>query len=513
MPVINIREVDNSQAGTIALDDYSVFIPGNATNPNVELNKVYSFTTLADFLETIGLQPVTYTGTDTPFMNEDGKIQDIGYLSARLLLSKGMHVLYKVPCKFVVGTVDRTGATEESITRQGTADDIILTGTTYSVVTETKVVTGTELVDETVANGYVAYVTDTVYSGYTFYDDNGEHPLTTMSSADLGTFKTTGSVEVGGVTYTNFTLTGTVYTGCSSTDTTLTKITDYTEMKEALNQSAFYDELKDRGLYSQYFVTTGGYFAVDTTTTIPNAVATIQSLATTRGDCVALVDHIWNASRNQLLPIATRVSNDYSAMYTPWCKYDIDSFNITVPASVAYLEAFAIGTANNPLWYAMAGPQRGVISGTPIRTYGEDFANTLQPDTGVSINPITLVTPYGIRIWGNRTLKTNSGLKRSSFMNIRMLCCQLKKQLYISAKGQMFEQNSDRLWVNFKSQIDKLLLDMVTGEGIEGYKIYKLPSNDVATVKAYIRIVPIAGAEKFDILLELSDTLAEVTLV
>ena len=200
-------------------------------------------------------------------------------------------------------------------------------------------------------------------------------------------------------------------------------------------------------------------------------------------------------------------------MYTPWCKYDIDSFNITVPASVAYLEAFALGTANNPLWYAMAGSQRGVISGTPIRTYGEDFANTLQPDTGVSVNPITLVTPYGIRIWGNRTLKTNSGLKRSSFMNIRMLCCQLKKQLYISAKGQMFEQNSDRLWFNFKSQIDKLLLDMVTGEGIEGYKIYKLPSTDVATVKAYIRIVPIAGAEKFDILLELSDTLAEVTLV
>lgn len=523
MPAINIREVDNTQAGAVALDDYSVFIPGNATieritaadNP-IELNKVYSFTTLADFLATVGTYPVTYNEVDTPYLNKDNKTQDPGYLMARLLLSRGMHVLYKVPCDFAIVNVDTTGVTPTSVTVAGTQDDIVLEDTTYvlNVPQDVKAVTSTELIDETNAT-YVAYLNYTHYTRYKFYNDDETQNLTSLSSADLGTFKTNGTVTINSVEYTHFVFEGVVYNGASSTDVTMTQITTYTGMRQALNQTEFYSELQDKGLYNPYFLTTGGYFTVDTVakqSVIPSAITTIQTLATSRGDCVALVDHVWTANKNELLAIATRVANEYSAMYSPWCKYAIDSYEAILPSSVAYLEAFAIGTINNPMWYAIAGAQRSSISGTPIRNYGELFANTLEPETGVSINPITIIAPYGILIWGNRTLKNNTGIKASSLLNVRMLCSQLKKQLYISAKGQMFEQNSDRLWINFKSQIDTVLTNMVSGNGIKAYKINKLQSTKMTQVRAHVRIVPIGAAEEFDILVELSDNVTDVTV-
>lgn len=181
-----------------------------------------------------------------------------------------------------------------------------------------------------------------------------------------------------------------------------------------------------------------------------------------------------------------------------------------MPASLAYLEAFINGVKDNPTWYATAGRLRGTITGTPIRDYGEKFAQSLMNDTGVSVNPITNVYPYGILIWGNRTLNNNSGLVASSFLNIRQLCVDIFKSLYINAKGYMFEQNSDRLWFNFKSNIAKLLDNMKTGEGISGYRIIKLEP-ERAKIKALIRIVPIEAVEKFDLTLELTDSLATMT--
>ena len=525
MPVINIREIDNSQAGAVALDDYSVFIPGNASSVRInaekdplELNKVYKFTTLTDFLDTVGTQAVVYSdGNETPYLDKDGNTQDVGYLTARLLLSRGMKVLYKVPCNITVGQVDTTGVTPVAIEKDGTAQDIVLVDTTYTLPLpeDVKVVLDTEVVNE-LTGDQIAYVNYTHYTGYTFYDTTEQHSLTTMSSEDLGTFKTNGSVEIESVTYDHFVFNGGYYANSTSSEVTLSQITTYAGMKEALSKDTFYEELKDQGLHSPYFLTTGGYFSVDLEAkqdTIPSAISTIQTIAKTRGDCVALVDHVWNANKRDLLTIAARVSDGYSIMYTPWCKYEISTYQIILPPSVAYLEAFGQGTINNPMWYAMAGATRGEISGTPIKNYGEEFANTLQPEVGVSINPITQINPYGIRIWGNRTLKTNSGLVASSFLNIRMLCCQLKKQLYISAKGQMFEQNSDRLWVNFKSQIDTILVAMVSGNGIKGYKINKLPSTKKGQIKAHVKIVPIEGLENVDILLELADNLVSVEVV
>lgn len=398
MAKITIREVDNTLPGLVDFDNVVVFIPGNTSNSEFkDFDTPLLFTSLDDFTKKIGKTPVEYTNvtnyttTYAPYLSSDKtKLYDAGYMMARLVLSKGMQVLYQVPSKNNVA------------------------------------------------------------------------------------------------------------------------ITTFADMLDALGKDTFYAPLTDKGLYNPTFLTVGGYFSVDKTNpqeTLPTAITQIKTIAEKRGDCLALFDHVWNVTITDILTIAGRVATKYGAMFSPWCAYNINGTDITLPASVAYLEAVASGIVNNPIWYAMAGLQRGLVSGTPIVTYGEEFANTLTTKTGASVNPIAYVNGV-VTIWGNRTLYNNEGsLVASSFLNIRNLCSRLAKQLYVSAKSILFEQNTDRLWFNFKAQLVAILDNMKTGQGISGYKVIKLQATERGQLRALIRIVPIDALEEVDLTIELSDTL------
>ena len=398
MAKITIREVDNTLPGLVDFDNVVVFIPGNTSNSAFkDFDKPLLFTSLDDFTKKIGKTPVEYTEvtgyttTYAPYLSSDKtKLYDAGYMMARLVLSKGMQVLYQVPSK---------------------------------------------------ANA---------------------------------------------------------------------AITNFADMLDALGKDTFYAPLLDKGLYNPTFLTVGGYFSVDKTTpqeTLPTAITQIKTIAEKRGDCLALFDHVWNVTSTDILTIAGRVATKYGAMFSPWCAYNINGTDITLPASVAYLEAVARGIVNNPVWYAMAGLQRGLVSGTPIVTYGEEFANTLTTKTGASVNPIAYVNGV-VTIWGNRTLYNNEGsLVASSFLNIRNLCSRLAKQLYVSAKSILFEQNTDRLWFNFNAQLVAILDNMKTGQGISGYEVIKLRATERGQLRALIRIVPIDALEEVDLTIELSDSL------
>lgn len=70
-----------------------------------------------------------------------------------------------------------------------------------------------------------------------------------------------------------------------------------------------------------------------------------------------------------------------------------------------------------------------------------------------------------------------------------------------------FEQNTDVLWSNLKAQIVPLLDRMQTGNGIEGYKMIRVPTQKKATVIGRIRIIPIEAVEDFILTIELTDSL------
>lgn len=193
--------------------------------------------------------------------------------------------------------------------------------------------------------------------------------------------------------------------------------------------------------------------------------------------------------------------------------------NEEIDAGKAYILAYLNSIKKNPKWLAIAGSKRGLIPGDKDKiTVGfmsESDIDGMQPDGKTegkaAINPIVDMNPWGVRIWGNRTAyvsqANDKGLTASSFANIRILLCDLKKQLYKAARKYQFEQNSDVLWVNFQAEVNSLLEEMVHSYGIAGYRWFREETKDRAKIAARLQIIPVEAVEDFDLTIELTDSL------
>lgn len=307
--------------------------------------------------------------------------------------------------------------------------------------------------------------------------------------------------------------------------------------------------LEDKNLYNIRFLTTGE-FACPT--------VAMMACASNRGDCVALIDHeekltqvvegstdtavskvrgffedlVEDLSVSELVLRNKDNAASFSAGFTPWFKSGLmkasTGLNETFPASFGYLCAFARSIQNNnPLWKSIAGSFRGIITelsdvcykytnsecevlGARGAQYEVELDDTAD-NVGIAINPIALENPFGYLIWGNRTLRENNGnLKASSILNDRMLVTELSKVLYRAGKKYTFEQNTDVLWVNYKSEITPTLDRMKSNEGIEDYEILKLKTDKKARIKARVVITPIDGLEDWDLEIYMTDSVEVV---
>ena len=185
-------------------------------------------------------------------------------------------------------------------------------------------------------------------------------------------------------------------------------------------------------------------------------------------------------------------------------------------AGKCYILAYLNSIKTNPEWLSIAGSKRGVIPGaSSVGFITESEIDGMQPDGKtageIAINPIVEMNPWGIRIWGNRTAYVSQaddkGLVASSFANIRILLCDLKKRLYKAARKYQFEQNIDILWVNFQAEVNSLLEEMVHSYGIAGYRWFREETKDRAKIAARLQIVPVEAIENFDLTIELTDSL------
>lgn len=315
-----------------------------------------------------------------------------------------------------------------------------------------------------------------------------------------------------------------------STSSILTFITNrFNGDAASLNESI----LKDKGTYNIKFICSGGY--VDETDTYGLANL-MMSVASDRADCVAIVDHPQSITPTDFIDTGDKLkkvpnngeSNKYGAMFTPWAIYappclanaatdtdlftqDCNSTTLVLPASFGYLLAYASGVKTNPGWLAMAGAQRGIVP--YIQSLCVNLTEAIATKYGnrshIAINPIVNISPFGLVIWGNRTLYNNQGkgnLTASSFLNIRNLTSDIKKTVWSAARRLTFEQNSDILWVNFKSLITPLLDEMVSGNGLSGYQLKKRVAKQKAELRCVIRLYAIEAVEDFDIEIQLADS-------
>lgn len=308
------------------------------------------------------------------------------------------------------------------------------------------------------------------------------------------------------------------------------------------------DELKDKGEYTIKFITTGGYPAFEYDSN--SIVDKMLEVCVTRGDAVAVIDHCnlpdraltgtgsaYEAVCDYIEGMQQDTSKakypEFGAVFTPWATYALnvpDSWYPTdestgksinefaLPASFAYFNSMAESNKTNPDWLAIAGVTRGLVPQIKRLLTTERLSNTIansyQPkgdeggDVAVAINAITNIRPYGLTIWGNRTLKNNAlknGLTATSFLNTRNMVSDVKKVCYTTAKALMFEQNSNILWLSFKAGIIPLLDQLKSGNGISGYKILQQPTTEKAKLAAIIKLYPVYAVEEFDITIVLSD--------
>lgn len=307
--------------------------------------------------------------------------------------------------------------------------------------------------------------------------------------------------------------------------------TAYTQFASIFNKDT--SALMDKNGISIKYLTSGGYPTFEYN---DSAIAkAMQTLAATRGDCIAFIDHTNNAERDLVgansvygVDAANIKSNlnvdatgSYSAMITPWYTASLSNSyaggNSTIsskamPGSFAYLISLASSLLTNANWLAIAGVARGrvpkLINLCTDKVLTNTIAENMTPIYGVAIDPITNIRPYGQTIWGNRTLldTTSRSGYATGFLNIRNLVCDVKKQAYVAAMSCMFEQNTDVLWINFKSMIQPMLEQMRSGGGLKNYKIIKLPGSDRETIRAKIVLVPVYAVEQFIIDIYITDS-------
>lgn len=313
------------------------------------------------------------------------------------------------------------------------------------------------------------------------------------------------------------------------------------------------EAIKDRGSYSVKYVTTGGYPLFGDTDIAKNNVASFLNMAgnvnnstssDARGDCVVLIDHINNPnlpligsinngteiksiysqvkeyfgdSDNQEVATTNIAYAEYGAMFTPYASYNcvtmpVGSQTQVMPASFAYLISLAKSLHYNPSWLAIAGVTRGlvpnIISLATKQRLSNAIADSYQPRNGVAINAITDIKPYGLTIWGNRTLKNNKAngnLTATSFLNIRNMVSDVKKIIFRTCQKCMFEQNNDILWINFQAQITPTLEQMISGSGLSGYKIIKGTTTEKAKLVATVILYPLYALESIEVEVRLED--------
>lgn len=304
----------------------------------------------------------------------------------------------------------------------------------------------------------------------------------------------------------------------------------------AKNYSNAKDYLKDRNQFDVKFLLAkqgeSSTTAEATTTDLANAI----EIATARRDCVVvytkilLTDNTLTYETGELALLnkinTSDSNNDFQDVENIPGKYVLSFYaknlkvdNTDIDAGKAYILAYLNSIKTNPEWLAIAGSKRGLIPGDQDKiTVGfmsESDIDGMQPDgktaDKAAINPIVEMNPWGVRIWGNRTAYVSQaddkGLTASSFANIRILLCDLKKRLYKAARKYQFEQNSDVLWVNFQAEVNSLLEEMVHSYGIAGYRWFREETKDRAKIAARLQIIPVEAVEDFDLTIELTDSL------
>jgi len=568
MPRINIVERDETLTTTSERLYNVVYVPGFSINASFPAKTPTTFTSYSTFKAAVGSSAAVFAtdirydscGTwasgshSSELMFKEGD-SDPSYMYAAELLKQGIPVVYERVNNSTSEVAGTYGPTVETTDHPADPEDV---GFSYATLDPWGKRDGElDVTYEARIKTFLETAPTKSWTDTSTYPAEADELCKENGAWFINIAPNTSAQEVGDPSYVfslwkyqgegiwkrawnNYDVTITAPTELAAGNPTLLTIYGFSvaELYSYLDSSRFEktadNVLYDRNLFQIKYLTTGGYpvFEFNDNSIIskmqalanPNEVVTSEDPVVGRGDCIVLVDHT-NYPERPLIGVGSviaavqaspLIATDYTAMFSPWFYYG----SVPMPGSFAYLISLAESVKANPNWLAIAGVNRGVVPGaTSLAITGKmtraiaDSYMTWGTSTGGSsersifINPITSVRPYGLTIWGNRTLAktTVNSDKALYYLNMRSLVAEIKKSCYVAAEQLMFEQNSDVLWINFKSKIVPLLDQMASSYGISGYKIIKEAPDNKHQLKATIKIFPIYAVEDFDITIILTN--------
>lgn len=555
---IIVQEVDETRPRGSGASSDIVYVPGLCNEfVSAEYRNVPTLCSSVDEFESyFGVDPYKFTEDETVYgVSVHTGDYDKAYIYAKELINAGLTVLYEAICPVdnaLVNIATFAPAVDGTLKRVTNTKNVFVNK--LETVTE-NVTFGLEgcpaygkvsLIAKAGVNMTVE-ITNLAVSNqkFTVTATDGTHIIewADASDSDLADVVCTATVKVTGDGHFSLNL----VEGDVAADV-LVAASPLANFYEELQNR--FDNLRDKNEYTVKYITSGGY---------PTFVEVVQSkgkstvvdypfankmlaVAGERNDAVALIDHpdrpsaplavgdnksIYYAANQHFQNAAYA---EFGAMFTPWGDYScvtMQSATASVqamPASFGYLLCLATAIKTSPNWLAMAGVTRGIVPNLRrLRTdkiLSNVIAEEYQPKWGaadgkhnISINAITNVKPYGLTIWGNRTLKkvATKGTVATNFLNTRNMISDIKKLAYNTAKSLMFEQDSDTLWLSFKSGVSPLLDQLKSGSGISDYKLIKNTTkyNGSALTRgemsAIIKIFPLYAIEYFEITVVVSD--------
>lgn len=503
MPKVVIREFDWTEAGFVPTNNFSVAIPGfvaadkqgSEYNDAWDMNNVHQCSSVTDFETYIG----KCTTIDTQVPAKGPALTSFVAADAEPDPETGVYPVT------TYGKV--TGAQFYS---------------TFADQVYTRAANSTHTIGKLKSNDYI-------YTKASVWDASGEYSI--ILTGDEGTDASATAVEqthLGNqIAYLLLTLGYTIY---------YKKITAFSELVSASTYECF----KDRSVYDIRYIMHGlitdtevnsvTYKVADANTAIYSVANALNNTVDTgRGDCIALQDISRSVyagkSLNQAIndmPLNIGSTGTYGAVFAPSVTYsgvtDGDKYtNDELPGSFHYLACAATAFNRYAEWYAVSGYTRGVCGlsiVSPSYIFGDKAVQKLQ-QRGGSQSSINLIIKLrnSYYLWGNRTGKpSGGGLIASNFLNIRQLCCTLKKAIYTTCRQLMFDPNSDVLWTNFCGALRPTLENMKNNQGIKDYQFVKLETSLKAKLFATVRIIPIEAVEDFEIAVYMEDNFDNATI-
>ena len=504
MPIINISETQLKRTAAILGTDIP-FIPGFAKRvaAPAAYNTPILCQSVRDLEKYFGAEPVQFNVADTNLNIRVGDY-DKSYIMAKELLNLGMPVYYYA----FDGTAAAAGKKEVDVLAGFTVSDVYISGTELAVHDG----------DVTIACDIKAEPGEEIkWDALKDFDLTYEKPnLKIKVKKDKENHDVVDEYPV--------TLTLRAYVVRDVTDT-------FETFYSTLDTYFKSGDLEDKNEYTIKYITTGGYPNFGNAIAKYNIYQSMINVASARGDAIALVEASDDRSRAltgdgsffKALKDDSISNPSYAAAFTPWAKYSLvkkydELAEAIMPACFGYLADLALNIKTSPNWLAMAGTTRGLVPNILELNTDERLSNVIaheyQPTTDNNetdktyraLNAITDVKPYGYTIWGNRTLeRVMEELTPLNMLNIRNMISDIKKVAYKAAKAQMFEQNTEALWLNFKSEVSPYLDKLKSGNGISDYKLiktdYKADGTDLKRHEfaCAITIYPLYAVEAFDI--------------